>query len=112
MTNKTGFDMNEISLFIVEKKNEISMLERFWSINTRLGMKAFSWKGFLKSPFGIRDSGGSQHSMWNPLSQESQKSMLSWGDRDEGVEKRKKEKKSLDKHCLKLYINYLHLHMC
>lgn len=32
---------------------------------------------FESSPFGILESGGSQHSIWNPLSQESQKSMLS-----------------------------------
>lgn len=62
-------------------------------------MKVLSWKGFFRSPFGIRDSGGSQHSMWNPRSQESQKSMLSWGGRDEGVEKRKKEKEDLIQHC-------------
>lgn len=79
--------MNEI----VEKKNENSMLEMFWSLNTRLQMKVFSQKVFSRSPFGIRDSGGSQHSMWNPLSQESQKSMLSWGGRDEGWRKGKKK---------------------
>lgn len=29
-------------------------------------------------PFGILESGGSQHSIWKPLSQESQKSISSW----------------------------------
>lgn len=49
---------------------------------------AFSWSSFLPFffglqtwqihiPFGILESGGSQHSIWNPLSQESQKSILS-----------------------------------
>lgn len=82
--------MNEIILFIIEKKNENSILEKFWSLETRLKTKVFSWKGFLRSPFGIRDSGGSQHSMWNPLSQESQKSMLSWGG---GMRERRKGKR-------------------
>lgn len=34
------------------------------------------------SPFGIRESGGSQHSIWKPRSQESQKSILSWNWKD------------------------------
>lgn len=96
MTDKIGFDRNEIVLFIVEKKNQISMLKRLWSLNTRLRMKVFSWKGFLRSPFGIRDSGGSQHSMWNPLSQESQKSMLSWGGQGWGGREKEGKKKRLN----------------
>lgn len=32
MRSKISFDMNEIILFIIEKKNEDSMLDRFWHL--------------------------------------------------------------------------------